>query len=655
MSSSSTTSTTPIPSPSTTQTPSAPPSFWQGVFKVSTGTVLGLGLFTSAVVAGGLVGLAISFRNLPDVRTLKSYVPAQTSYIYDAKGRELQALHDEANRKIVALSQISPNLKRAVMAIEDSSFYSHGGINPNSIGRAVLANFKSGGVSEGASTLTMQLVKNIFLTKERVFTRKLAEAVLAIRVEQVFNKDQIMDMYLNNIYWGHNNYGIQTASESYFSKPASQLNLAESAMLAGMIQAPEAYSPYNNFKAAKERQEVVLARMKDLGWITPEQAAEAQKAKLKIGKPTAWQGSKAPYVTDTVIQELQDKFGKDVLVKGGLRVQTTVDFEMQKQAEQVVHNAYRRLRGRVRGNNTQVGLVSVEPRTHFIKAIVGGGDYKKSQLNRATQSNRQPGSSFKPFVYYTAFASGKYTPESMVMDAPIRLRDGGLIYSPKNYGGGFSGAMSIRSAVMVSQNIPAVVLGNKVGMNKVVENCHRMGIKSPIMPVLSLPLGSVDLKPLEMATAYATLASNGWYSEPTIILRVTDSQGNVLVDNTPKPKLVLDPWAAASTTSVLASVVNGGTGKHAYLGRPTAGKTGTTDNERNVWFVGYVPQLATAVWIGDDNNRQLGKGVTGGQYAAPIWRQFMAQAVKNMPVEYFVSASKFPRPKPTSNTAAKKG
>jgi membrane peptidoglycan carboxypeptidase len=312
---------------------------------------------------------------------------------------------------------------------------------------------------------------------------------------------------------------VETAAESYFGKPASKLNLAESAMLAGMIQAPEAYSPYNNFKAAKARQEVVLARMKDLGWITPEQEAEAKKAQLKIGKPTAWQGSKAPYVTDTVIQELQDKFGKDVLVKGGLRVQTTVDFDMQKQAEKVVHNAYLRLRGRVRGNNTQVALVSIEPKTHFIKAIVGGGDYDKSQLNRVTQSRRQPGSSFKPFVYYTAFASGKYTPESVVMDSPIRLRDGALIYSPKNYGGGFSGAMSIRSAVMVSQNIPAVVVGNKVGINKVIENCHRMGIKSPIMPVMSLPLGSVDLTPLEMTTAYATLASNGWYSEPTVILR----------------------------------------------------------------------------------------------------------------------------------------
>jgi len=621
-------------------------SFGQGVIKIAAGTVLGVGLLGSAAIAGGLVGLAISFRNLPDVRTLKTYVPAQTSYVYDVKGRELLSLHDEAHRELVSLDQICPNLKRAVMAIEDSSFYSHQGINPNSIGRALLANFKSGGVSEGASTLTMQLVKNIFLSKKRLVTRKAAEAVLAIRVEQVFDKDQILSMYLNNIYWGNNNYGIQTASESYFKKPASKLNLAESALLAGMIQAPEDYNPFRNFKAAKERQEVVLDRMQYLGWITPAEAESAKKTKMTLGEPTAWKGSKLPYVTDTVIQEIKDRFGDETLRKGGLRIQTTVDYDLQKKGEAVVQNAYKRLRGGLKGKNLQLVLVSVDPRTHFIKTIVGGVDYEKSQLNRATQSRRQPGSSFKPFVYYTAFASGKYTPDSVVPGGGVRIRDGSNFYTPKNYGGGYSGPMSIRSAVASSQNVPAVVVGNKVGISKVIEASRRMGIKSPLQAVASLPLGSVDVTPIDMATAYATLASNGWYSEPTIILRITDSQGNVLLDNTPKPQLVLDPWAAASTSSVLTSVVNGGTGKAAYLGRPTAGKTGTTDNERNVWFVGYVPQFATAVWIGNDNNAPLGKGITGGQYAAPIWRSFMSQAVKELPVEYFPAASKFPRPKP---------
>jgi len=620
-------------------------SFFQGVSRVAGGTALGLLMVSTAVVTGAVVGLAISYRNLPDVRILRGYVPTETSYIYDVKGRPLTSLHGEANREVVELDQISPNLKRAVMAIEDSHFYHHRGINPNSIGRAVVANWKSGGVVEGASTITMQLVKNIFLSHQRTVSRKLAEAVLAVRVEQVFSKNDILEMYLNNIYWGHNNYGVQTAAKSYFNKPAAELNLAESAMMAGLIQAPEVYSPFNNYKTAKERQALVLSRMRSLGWITPAQEEAALKEPLKLGKPTAWQESKLPYVTDAVVAELRQKFGKETLTKGGMRIQTTIDLDFQNMAESTIQRAYNSLRGRgIRTKDLQISLVAVDPRTHFVKALVGGVDYNKSQLNRAIQSRRQPGSAFKPFVYYTAFASGRFTPETVVNDAPIRFREAGGFYSPKNYGGGYSGQVSLRSALMQSLNIPAVVLGRRVGINKVIEVCRLLGFESPLIAVTSLPLGSVDVTPLEMAGAYATFASNGWHSEPTFIMRVTDSRGNVMLDNTPKPKLVLDPWATASLNSVLQGVIQGGTATSAQIGRPAAGKTGTTDNEKNVWFVGYVPQLATAVWIGDDRNRTLGKGITGGGFAAPIWRDFMAQALKNERVEYFPSPSKFRKP-----------
>lgn len=592
------------------------------------------------------MGLAISFRNLPDVRILGNYVPTETSYIYDIKGKTLASIHGEANRKVVALNQISPELKRAVLAIEDSHFYFHGGINPNSIGRAVVVNIQSGGVVEGASTLTMQLVKNIFLSHQRSFQRKLAEAVLAIRVEQVFEKDKILEMYLNNIYWGHNNYGVQTAAESYFNKPASKLNLAESAMMAGLIQAPEAYSPFIDYEEAKRRQALVLSRMEELGWISGIQKASALKEPLKIGKPTSWQESKLPYITDTVLKELNQRFGEEVVKKGGMRVQTTVDYDTQIMAEETVKNAYRNLRGRgVR--NDQIALAAVDPRTHYIKALVGGIDYEKSQYNRATQSLRQPGSSFKPFVYYTAFATGKYSPYSIVNDSPVSYRDGGGYYSPKNYGGGYSGSISIRQALIQSANVPAVKIGKAVGLDKVIEVCRTLGIESPLKPVVSLPLGAIGVTPLEMAGAYATFASNGWYSPTTAIVRVTDSSGNVLLDNTPQPKLVLDPWATASLTSILQGVIQGGTGKAANIGRPAAGKTGTTSSERDVWFVGYTPQMATAVWIGNDNYQSLGKGVTGGGFAAPIWRNFMSRAMKNEPVKYFPSASKFTPPKPS--------
>ncbi len=622
-------------------------SFFAGVVKATGGTILGISMITSAVAAGGLVGLAFSFRNLPDVRVLRNYVPSETSYIYDIKGRLLTNLHGEAHREVVSLDQISPNLKLAVVAIEDSNFYRHNGLNPYSIGRAALANYKRGGVSEGGSTLTMQLVKNLFLTRERTFSRKLAEAILAIRVEQVFSKDQILEMYLNNIYWGHNNYGIETASESYFNKSASELNLAEAAVLAGLIQAPEQYSPFLNYANTKERQREVLARMRTLKWITSEQEQAAFKAPLLIGRPTAWRKSKSPFITEEVIKELEERFGKDKVLQGGIRVQTTIDLDFQKMAEESIKESHNMLeRWGLRAD--QAALVAVDPRTHFIKALVGGVDHESSQFNRAVQSRRQPGSSFKPFVYYTALASGKYTPQTIIDDAPISYKIPGGIYTPQNYGGktDFGGKMSLSKALTQSRNIPAVKLGKAVGLEKVIEVCRQLGIKSPMQPVISLPLGSIGVTPLEMAGAFATFANNGWSSDTTVILQVTDSKGNILLDNTPKPKQILDPWATASLNSMMQGVLEpGGTGSKANIGRPAAGKTGTTSSERDVWFVGYVPQLAVAVWVGNDNYQSMGKGITGGDYAAPVWRSFMLKALKDEPVKYFPPASEFDRPR----------
>ncbi len=615
-------------------------NFFGGIGQIAGGTMLGATMLVSAIVAGGLVGLAISFRNLPDVRVLRSYAPTETTYIYDVKGVELASLHDEANREVVPLNRISPYLKRSLLAIEDDRFYYHQGVNLTGVGRALSSNFKKGGVKEGGSTITMQLIKNLFLSQKRQFSRKLAEAVLSIRLEQIFRKDEILEMYLNQVYWGHNNYGVETASQSYFGKHASQLNLAEGAMMAGAIAAPEKYSPFVSMKAAKIRQGEVLTRLRDLGWITPEEDKKARAYKIKLGKIKTWQTSKLPFVTDAAIEELNQRFGRETVRKGGMRIQTTIDYNFQIAAEKNIQNAYDRL-GR---SKYQIALVAIDPRTHFVKAMVGGVDYKKSSFNRAIYANRQPGSSFKPFVYYTAFATGKFTPESTVYDSPVRYRDGNGYYAPRNYGGGYSGPMSIRNALMVSANVPAVKMGKEVGLDKVIQTCRTLGIKSPIEPVVSLPLGAVGITPIEMASAFATFASNGWQSETTTILRVTDSDGNILLDNTPKPELVLNSWATAQTNSALQSVVNGGTGKEAYLGRPVAGKTGTTSSERDVWFVGYVPQLAAAVWIGKDDFTPLGQGVTGGTFAAPIWRNFMREALANEPVEAFQSPAKFKRP-----------
>ncbi|KAB8316434.1 penicillin-binding protein [Tolypothrix campylonemoides VB511288] len=618
--------------------------FFKGVGQVTGGTLLSVTMLASSIVAGGLVGLAVSFRNLPDVRQLRSFLPSETTYIYDLKGKLLTSIHGEANREVIPLNRISPDLKRAVLASEDSDFYYHHGINPKGVGRAVVTNWTAGGVREGGSTITMQLVKNLFLSHKRAFTRKIAEGVLAIRLEQILTKDQILEMYLNQVYWGHNNYGVQTAARSYFNKSAENLNLAESAMMAALIQAPEEYSPFIHMNKAKEQQRIVLGRMKDLNWITQQEYDNALKQPIKLGKIRSFQGSALPYVTNAVAQEIAKKFGREALLKGGMRIQTTVDTDFQRMAEATVSKWHNRLRGQGLSKN-QIALVAVDPRTHFVKALVGGVDPKTSEFNRATQAFRQPGSAFKPFVYYAAFATGKYGPESTVYDNPVSYRDGDGWYHPRNYDGGYGGAMSIRTALKLSRNIPVIKLGKAVGMNKVVETCRTLGIMSPMEPVTSLPLGAIGMTPLEMAGAYATFANYGWQSPTTIIARVTDSSGNVLLDNTPKPQQVLDPWASAAVVDTMRSVITDGTGKNAAIDRPAAGKTGTTSSEKDIWFVGTVPQLTTAVWVGRDDNRTLASGATGGTMVAPIWRDFMLRALKGVPVEKFKSPYQFSRPK----------
>lgn len=625
--------------------------FFQDVAKVTGGTLLGITMLASSVAAGGLVGLAISLRNLPNVHVLQGYVPNETTHIYDINGRPLASIHDEANREVVPLEEVSPNLKRAVLAIEDSYFFTHHGINPSGIARALMANLEQGRTVEGGSTITMQLVKNLFLTPERSISRKIAEAILSMRLEQVFTKDEILEMYLNQVYWGHNTYGAETAARSYFNKSSRDLTLAEAAMMAGFIQAPEEYSPFDGnyqvssdrYQTSKVRQAVVLRRMRELGWISSAEEAEARKQPIRLGQVTSFRRSEIPYVTEAVVQELSKRFGKDAVMKGGMRVQTTIDYKLQRIAEDTVRRAHDNMWAQGLYAD-QIALAAVDPRTHFVKAMVGGVDYRESQYNRAIQAQRQPGSAFKPFVYYAAFASGKYGPDSMIGDNPVSYPDGYGYYSPQNYDGSFMGSITLRRALETSRNIPAVKLGQEVGLNKVIEISRTLGIKSPMDPVVSLPLGSVDLTPMEMAGAYATFANNGWHSETTFIAHVTDSQGNVLLDNTPSPQLVLDPWAAAALNDVLQGVITRGTATSARLDRPAAGKTGTTSSERDIWFVGYVPQLSVAVWVGNDDYRPLGYGATGGTFVAPIWRDFMLQALRGVPVERFRPASDFPQP-----------
>ena len=613
-------------------------SILKGTLKAVGGTLLGIIMIGGAAVAGGLVGLALSFRDLPDVRVLKGYVPVETTYIYDINGGLIARLHGDVNREVVTLDRISPHLKRSVLAMEDAYFYTHKGIDPSGIGRAILANFNAGGTVEGGSTLTQQLVKNLFLSNERSLNRKVVEAVLAMRVEQVFTKEQILEMYLNQVFWGKNTNGAETASQNYFGKSAADLTLGEAAMLAGTIQAPSVFNPVDNYSESKKRQGLVLDRLLELGWATQAEVKAAKAQKITIRKQgISYEASRVPYVSQAVTAELEEKFGRDVVLQGGLRVQTTIDLKMQRIAEEVAAEGHKDLVDRG-AYADQLSLVAVDPRTGFVKALVGGvGDFDKNQFNRAVLARRQLGSSFKPFVYYLAFASGNYTPDSTIDDSPMTIPDGDEPYIPRNYDNKFSGAMSIRQAIAVSRNIPALRLGIEFGNDNVVALCRKLGINSPILPVVSLPLGAADVTPMEVAGAYAVFASGGYKSKTTLIARVTDRNGNLVLDNTPKPELILDPIAVSYLTDALRSVVTNGTATEAQMsdGRPVAGKTGTTSDFRDAWFVGYVPQLAVAIWIGNDDYSPMANGVTGGVYVVPIWRKFMERALAGQPIEQF--------------------
>jgi penicillin-binding protein 1A len=594
-------------------------------------TLISALLISGAGLAGGLIGLAFSLRNLPDVKVLKNYNPSETTQILDVKGRLLANLYGEVNRRVVPLKDISPNLQRALMAIEDDQFYQHRGVRPDTIVRAALTNYGAGRSVQGGSTLTQQLIKNLFLTPEKNLGRKLVEAVLALRVEQVFKKNEILEMYLNQVYWGHNNYGAETAAHAYFGKSAKNLTLAESALMAGLIRAPEYYTPLKSpkpiyYKRSKKRQEVVLNRMLELGWITPQQAQAAKAEKLTFGTAISPQ-RKVTYFSTFVSEELRRTYGQDSVLKGGLRVQTTLDLDLQRLAENTVRNGVRKLRGR---RVSQMALVSIDPRTGYVKAMVGGVDFATSQFNRVIQARRQPGSSFKPFVYYTAFARKVLTPDSIIDDSPVTFGK----YTPSNYDNKFMGEMTVRKALALSRNIPAVRAGQKAGLRNVVQSAKDVGIESPIQPNLSMSLGAVDISPMELARGYSAFANGGYRIRPTVIMQVTDTKGNLVEQNLPTREPTMNRRAVEQINSALQSVVSpGGTGAAAQLpGRTVAGKTGTTQDFRDAWFAGYVPQMVTVIWIGNDDYSRMVSGTAGGAYVAPIWKGYMQKALQGSPV-----------------------
>ncbi len=594
--------------------------------------VLGVLLSMLIVGAGLLAGMAVAFsRRLPDVSALYN-PPDEATRIYAANGELVASLYRE-NRASVPLSQIPDVLQHAVLAVEDDRFYQHRGVDARAIVRALWRNFRAGRLEEGASTITQQLARTLFLTQERTVARKLAEAILALEIERHLTKAEILERYLNQVYFGQGAYGIEMASRVYLGKRAKDLNLAESAMLAGLIKAPSVLSPFQNLPGAKARQGIVLSRMVELGYIRDAVAKKAAAQKINLAKESnaGLFGVRAPYFISYILPYLLDRYGEDLVYKGGLQIYTTLDVPLQIAGERAVRAGIDAARAdalRV----SQGALVAIDPRTGYIRAMIGGYEFKQSQFNRAWQARRQPGSAFKPFIY-TAAVAGGMTPAKIIVDGPISFDIPGFrIWKPRNYDGRFRGPVTLRYAIEHSINIPAVKTLAEIGPTRVIEVAKRMGITSPLQPNLSLALGTSDVTPLEMASAYGTLATMGVHAQPVAIAKILDRSGQVLEDHPPQRELVLSEEVAYLMTDLLKGVIARGTGRAAEIGRPAAGKTGTTDDYRNAWFIGYTPFLTTAVWVGNDDNAPM-RRVVGGMVPARIWAAFMKVATRPAPSE----------------------
>ncbi len=585
---------------------------------------LGLGVVGSGVI--GFVGVLWSIeRSLPETAELFTFVRDETVTIKAADGTILQQ-QGPATREHLKLEEIPKPLIQAFIASEDRRFYKHDGVDYQGILRASFSNLRSANLVEGGSTITQQLARILFLNQERTLWRKLKEVRLSQKIEQKLSKEQILERYLNLVYLGEGAYGVADAAWVYFTKPVNKLTLPEMATIAGLAPAPSLYSPAVNKAAAQQRRNLVLRRMEDDGVITPQKVASASVTPLEIqlSLPKRLQ-VQAPYFTTYIQKELPKYISQDVLEAGGLTVETTLNPQWQKVAEAAVKETVER-NGRWQ-KFEQAAMVAIDPSNGEIRALVGGKDFEKNQFNRVTQAQRQPGSTFKGFVYTAAIASG-ISPYKSYIDAPYRVEG----YEPQNYSHAYRGWMSMQDALTASINTIAVKVLIDVGFEPTIKLAHQMGIKSQLKPTYSLALGSWEVNLLELTSAYGTLATEGMRTEAHGIRRILNRSGDVLYAAEYKPKRVLDRGSAAIATWMLQNVVQAGTGRAAQLNRPVAGKTGTSDESRDLWFIGYIPQMVTGVWLGnDDNDPTWGSSST----AAATWHQFMVQAVAEMPVEKF--------------------
>ena len=586
-------------------------------------------LFTAAMLTASC-GYSIS-----DSAMEEGLVPDAVSQFYDNENRIIYTTASAEHRLPVKLDKIPKHVRAAFISIEDNRFYEHSGIDYRGTFRALVSNIMGQEV-QGGSTITQQLAKNAFLTQERTISRKIKEAFLARQMENKYTKDEILNMYLNQIYFGEGSYGVESASLTYFGKHVQDIDLAEAATLAAIPKSPNYYDPMENPKANKERRNIVLDQMVKYGHITQADADKAKAEEVKIRKEdtTGKQKDLRSYFFDYVSQQIIDKYGADALFKGGLKIYTTLDSSMQSKAEHAIRylpDLWTEDPDHL--TQPQVGLVALDPTNGYIKAMVGGRGQDK--FNRAVLAQRQPGSAFKAFVYLTAMDNG-LNAATMVDDKPLKI--GG--WQPQNSGGSFHGTVTLRTALSRSYNIPAIRVALRVGTDKVMKMAKACGITSLVEegpytdnnPAMALGGLTKGVSPLDMATAYGTIANNGVLNLPVSITKIVDRNGKIIFEHKPAPKQVVSAKAAYQTTDMLKDVLVSGTAGGSGLGRPAAGKTGTT---KDAWFCGYTPNLSCAVWVGDDRNRSMG-AMYGSGAPLSIWHDFMINAVQEIPYADFV-------------------
>jgi len=611
-------------------------------------TLLKIFIIAVIVVAGfSFAALKWFSRDLPSMARLEMIEPPLKTRILAADSTLLKEYFTQ-NRIMLPIEMIPRDVRRTFVAVEDQRFFKHFGIDPVRIISAAWQDLKSWSLQEGASTITQQLSRDLFLTKERTFPRKIKEVLLAVRIERTYTKEEILEMYLNQIYFGSGSYGIEAASRRFFGCPVDSLQLHQIALLAGLQKNPAGYNPFTRPKRALGRRNTVLNLMNEHRIINSAALDSLKRKPLDILSGKEKDHEFAAYFTRYVKSRLADKFGDRAVYRQGLTVYTTLDPYLQRVSEDSLESfiveletsaGYEMTRAsfhdsleagaEVEPDYIQSAAVVLNPHNGHILAMVGGRNFEESKWNRVIQSRKQPGSAFKPFTYITALKSG-YRPSDFLLDSPLVIEmPNGEVWKPKNFSESFHGSVSLRTALNKSINIPTIKLLRKIGPPAVVEVARSMGIKSPIHPYYSLALGTEDVTLLELTAAYGVLAAEGIYTEPMVILKITDRNGNVLEENNPRRREVLSPEIAYLATNMLQSVIDEGTGRNARrygLKIPCAGKTGTTDDCGNGWFIGFNPEIAVGVWTGFDEKQFMGRGKTGARVALPIWIDIMKAA-----------------------------